>query len=314
MIEKPPDEYMFTEEELGKRMLFEERKDPDVIQISQSLIKAMHYDEVTGTPAACPRNIHACYVQKHYTAPTETMQYGLFFESAILGATRDGEVWDRLPTTPKTGKPTVDSERIALQVEKFEKEIKPAFQLDTTHAHIELKAPIQGRPDMELVGHLDLLSPILDPRGQEMMWADEDFPEGIEPELIPMAIIDIKTTKTIKSTFGDFAWGLPKIMDHTQAYMYTYLYNHNFPKLKQPPFYYVVVEFGPDMDYKVVRKNVAPHHLAELQEKIRRTIAHMDEWKRRDWPIRPGRENCARCPLKHNCDGYRVGKDIEYVN
>lgn len=284
----------------------------DKVRISQSLIKAMRFDRTTGEPEACAMRIKAQYIDNMRDRPSEAMMQGLYFETAILGHGRGGQQVLDLPRTAKTDKKTATHERIDQQVRRFKEEIAPAFGLVIGEDNVQLEyvMPLDSE-DYELALHPDLISPIKDPTLSKL-------------EDIPMACVDIKLTENVYANFGDFCWGVPHLMDHTQAAIYALSlaeadkdyakwFQDRYPDAGIFPFYYLIVEHGTSMRYKLIRKRVLPNDVAEMKQTIRRTKAQLSAWREDNWPKTPNWKDCEGCPLASTCSEYRIGRDIQVI-
>lgn len=268
------------------------------IKISQSLIKALRFDELD-EPQVCPKLVKLQYIDGMFDSPSTVMQYGNYFETQILGSNKDGSRTDDLPRTFKRGEKTTDHQRIDDMVDEFKNVVIPEYMLDVeSHPHIELEAQLPGIP-YPIVGHLDLVSDIMDPT--------------IDPDnKIGPVIIDLKITADLGATYGPFPWGAPYRMDHLQAKFYQYLWEEQYGEPTY--FYYFVAEYGPKRNWKVFRRDRKPLDKQEVKEAIRKTSSYLDEWlKTSDFPIKPNYEDCSRCPLGGSCPGYRIGRSVEII-
>lgn len=288
------------------------RPDPNLTDISQSMIKAMRFDKITGDAEACPARIRAAYIKGMKFKPSEAMTYGLYFETQVLGCTRGKGAVTDLPRTASTNKKTAVHDRLDAQVGRFKQEVAPNFGLVIGEDNVQLEYFMKlDKENYQFVLHPDLISPIRDPT----LDPDHD---------IPMAVIDVKTTESIFNSFGDFAWAVPATMDHMQAASYSLAmaqgdpdysawFQRVYPGQGIFPFYYLIMEYGTGMRYKWVRKRVMPNDVAEMKQTIRRTIGTLEQWKAMDWEERPSYKDCNECPLAATCSKYRIGKEIEVI-
>jgi len=267
------------------------------IKISQSLIKAMRYNE-EGEAQTCPTFLKLLYIDKLKIEPSLSMQMGNYFETKVLGANRDGTKTTQLPLTHSTQKKTADNIRIDDMAFEFLNTIVPTYALELKNSHIELEAEMKGSA-FGLIAHLDLVSPILDPT--------------IDPDkIVDCAIIDTKLTSDIGNSWGDFSWGTPEKMDHFQADFYDVVWEHNMGS--RVPFYYIVCEHGTGRNWMVIRKRVTDEHRATVADKVVRTSNVLSEWASKSrFPIKPNYEDCKRCPIKDACEGYRIGHSVKVI-
>lgn len=269
------------------------------IIISQSLIKAL--DEEKGR---CPEKARAVYLEGRKTYPSDAMQKGNFFETLVYGGTYSGEKVQLEPL--KSGAQSADEIRIRKQAHKLKATIRNEFKMDFAEMHVEIIVKLKNtgtRYTYKLRARIDMISSLLDLTKESTI----NYPDGF----VPRAIVDTKLTESIHSNFGDFAWGTPHLMDHLQAHFYDYVYELKYGH--QLPFYYLVMESGPTMDYKFIRKMISATNRAETREAIRRTINSVESYSRDGWPMLPSHDNCKGCPMKAECPMYKVGKDIQVI-
>ena len=262
---------------------------PRVI-LSQSFIKAM--DEEAGR---CPARAKACYLDGYKSKPSAAMTAGNHFETVAFGQVDSGEkiYMDRL----KSGAKSTDQIRIEhnawMLLNKWVKE----YQMDLHQMRPHITVGLGERYVFR--ARMDAYSSMLD----LTIW----------PELMPRVIVDFKLSAGLHSTYGDFSWGAPELMDHTQAYAYTWAYMQLHGE--KVPFYYFVISSKAKNEHKRILKEVNPMHLREFKESLRRTIAAIDDYDTRGmWPRVPGEMNCRGCPLKDSCDKYRLGRNTYVVS
>lgn len=276
--------------------------EPKVIHISQSLIKAL--DEEKGR---CPDKARAIYIDGMDSKPSFAMRRGLFFETIAFGATDSGEQVFMDPK--KTGGQSAEEIRVRKQAHRLKTEIRSQFQMDwhepRPHILVDLKTNSTVFKYV-LRARIDMITSIMD-KTKEGIAAS---PAG--DGFIPRVIVDFKTTDSILSNFPvEFAWGMPHLMDHTQAKFYSWVYKLKYGMLV--PFYYIVMDTSTDMDYKIVRKLIGGVDLQEIKETVRRTIATVEQFSQEGWPLVASHDNCRGCPLSDGCPAYRQGKDIQVV-
>ena len=265
------------------------------IRISQSLLKRLRPDELD-EPQVCPKLIKLEFIDGVRPGISTAMQQGNYFETLILGANRDGEKTVDLPRL-KNDQKNATHVRIDDMAERFMTDIRHQYCLDLSACHQEIIFEVPGL-EHELIMHLDLVSPILDPT--------------IDPtNALPAAIIDIKLTESLATTFPPFCWGRPQLMDHVQADFY--YEGWRISQGEAIPFYYAVFEHGTTRNFKFFRKEVSALNRAELAERIRKADATLTEWEEEDFPIKPNAEDCQRCPLKNSCPGYTIGTSVEVI-
>jgi hypothetical protein len=256
------------------------------VSINQTLIKKLKQENV------CPRELYHIYIAKDVPSiPSESMNKGLVFENLALDLNNDAKI-----PSLKTGGTPVDYVRIIRQAKRFKEEIVPQFKMNIEKKNTQIFIEHKYSDRVVLYGTLDFCSPI----------EDQDL------GTVPVAIHDLKMTSSIYKQFGDYCWAFPYNIDHTQAYLYTYIYQKEFGWTV--PFYYWVFDYSPDMNYKPIRKLVEPLHILELEEAIRVSLEKIDYFEKLGWQTEiPNEKNCKECPLKENCKSYNPKKTIEVV-
>lgn len=254
-------------------------------KISQTLIKLFKQDY-------CPTYIKEVYIDKNYASkPSIAMLRGLYFETQVIGSGAHGQSVNNLPLL-KNGTKSASHQRVDRQVRDFQKTLglHNMVILDT-----QTVLTYKFDDNLELNGTLDCLASLHDD-----VLGDVD-----------KAIVDIKLTSSIYKEFGDWSWHFPHNMDHTQAVMYTYLYEQMTGE--QLPFYYLVFDYAPNPSYKIVRKEITNMDKAELDESIRRTLDKILYHEKNDWGYNPSYSNCKLCPMNQTCPEYTKAKKVEVI-
>lgn len=256
------------------------------VYISQSMIKAFEKDKY------CPMKLKKIFVDKTYQSiPSESMNRGVFFETLCLGSGVKGKKINDLPRL-KNNKKSVAQERIEMQAKQFPI-ILNAHKMNIIEKDIYLEYKLEE--GVFICGTTDFLSSI---------WDDSD---GI----IDKAIIDLKLTQNIYSQFGPYCWHFPHNMNHIQAFMYTYLWR--MVRGLDLPFYYMVFDYKPTPEYKIIKKLVGKLEMYELQEAIRKTLEKINFHESRGYFTVPLHENCKDCPLSDVCPDVSRAKKIETI-
>lgn len=255
-------------------------------KISQSLIKAFAQD------GYCPMKLKVIYIEKtHNLIASEHMNRGVFFETLCLGSGVHGKTLNDLPRL-KNGKKSVSQERIEDQAAQFQSTlINHKMKVLDKDVYLEY----EYEDGITLNGTIDFTSPI---------WDDTDGP-------IPKAIIDLKLTMNIYSQFGPYCWHFPHNMDHTQAYMYSYLWREIHGE--EIPFYYLVFDYKPTPEYKIIKKLTGKLEEYELKESIRRTVEKIYLHESKGYFTNPKSTNCKNCPLQNQCPDFTKAKKIQTV-
>lgn len=256
------------------------------IKLSQTTIKEFLKEDY------CPLKTKEIYLERNVDSePTLSMQKGIYFETQCIGSGVLGKKLDDLPRL-KNGNKNADHQRIDMQVMEF-KNVLNHHTITIKDTQVNMKHKVNSR--LFLDGTADIIGSIY----------DEEF------GMIDEAIIDLKLTANIFSQFGDYCWHFPANMDHTQAQMYSFLYE----KINgiEVPFYYLVFDYKPEPGYKIIRKDIKPIDKHELKESVRSTVEKIDYHDETGWRTKPNYENCKTCPLKDKCPDYSKAKKIEVI-
>ena len=232
----------------------------------------------------CPAQLKAIYLEQSVKIETTKAQRkGLYFETKVLGSSADGSKTITLPLTT-AGKKTADQHRIEQQVANFKSVIKE-HEITIQRKQIKIDTVIDKNFALGTV--LDIIGIV-----------DEDNP----------CIIDLKLTANVNSEWGDFAWGTPELMDHTQAILSCYIFEQMYDA--QPVWYYLLFDYKPESDYKIIRRTIKGLDYKELQQQLNTIIQQILEWEKADWPYVPTYNNCYTCPLKAFCTQQITRKPI----
>lgn len=265
----------------------------DQITLSQTIIKKLKDDY------NCPQRIKATYMDR--TAkdePSDAMIKGMYFEYKAIGNPNfDGEVIDDLARI-QGGKKSTEHLRIDQQVERFKKEVMPLYDIQ-----------IQGHGEdfiAELNGHVKLKIKI-------DFYGTIVLEDGVYP-----LIGDLKLTANLHSQWGDFSWGNPFNMDHTQAMVYTYVFKKVMLEsgekfTKDPIFIYFVFDYKPIPEYKLIHVNPSPIRMSEMEESIRSVWEKIRVYERTGWPYNPSFVQCSKCPLNKTCPAVIKKQPIQII-
>ena len=295
-------------------------KFPGKIIINQSLIKKL-IDKYQNEVDFCPKYIKECVMDRNCEQkPTNAMLAGKFFESLVLGSTTDSKAILDLPRKkltkkrieelkakglPLIGDKKIDQIRIEEQAERAKRRFEElgieVYHGINTHQTIYKK----WSDRYILSGELDLFpTPILY--------------NGIKR----LAIIDLKLTADVHSTFGSFCWGKPQYMDHLQGDMYHYLIrdidfdlNPNMKEIITPKvqeliefeeviFLYWVWGYKKEpleeqeifLERTYRDESGTDFRQKELQERIRKAIAIIEREETFGWEPKPVHDQCINCP------------------
>lgn len=258
------------------------------IRLNQTVIKILNNFDFSDANM-CPAQVKATMFSdsEFESLPTASMMKGLYFENLALDLNRDIEV-----PILKNGKKPVDYERIEAQAEKF-KNIKEDHEIMIYSKQEFIE--VDYTEEIKLFGTLDFVSSLRE--------NDEIFHEK--------AIVDLKLTGNVYSTFGDYSWAFPTNMDHTQAFMYNELYKIKYGE--DLPFFYMVFDYSPSMNYKIFRKQISSIERAQLTESIRMAIARIKYFDENGWIEIPRHDRCGNCPLKDTCNKFTNKRNVEVI-
>ena len=294
--------------------------------ISSSVLKRMFFHG--NERPFCPYYIYQdCILKVVEKEPSISMKYGSYFETQCLGSGAGGRITDDLPRKDLTlkqeqanklaeskgnpkiyhGEPTINHIRIDSQVVEF-KRLCSKYQIAVAppyNTQVRIYKPFDE--NITLVGELDIFPTLI--MGKE------------SPRL---AIIDLKLTSDLNSTFGEFAWGDFSSMDTIQGVMYHYLVrdidyefnaamsgNTNLRDLITPATESIIARnellfLFWTFDYKKpVEKlgnkffpvNYNTNAESELKETIRKCASLLDYHEGDGWKLKPGKY-CNGCPIK----------------
>ncbi len=243
--------------------------------IGTSIVKQFSADN------PCPAKLEAVYMNGlGREDPTEAMIKGNYFETLVLGCCSDGTRVDDLPRKKTKVKGTdefakyIDQVRIDLQAVLFPKVMK--------HHKIEIDE-VQTRMINEIDDTL-------------VIGTAADAIGTIDKSLL---VLDVKLTKDITSTWGDFCWGSPEHMDHSQAVLLSWLYEKCYSV--KPRFIYAVFDYKEHSDHELIEKVVTATDYIELQNKIRLVLEKINHFQESGWYKVASYANCRNCPLKQEC-------------
>jgi hypothetical protein len=293
--------------------------------ISPSLIKKFFYrgNEIE----YCPRRIMDTYINPiHEDITTESMLNGKYFESLCIGSTRDGSVVTDLPRKQLTkrqidenerylsvgeqpihiGEKTIDQVRIEQQSLVF-KQLAKKYMMTIEPFNTQTEIRLKLNDEFGVEGHPDIFpTPLLSKKlGLIMAW------------------FDLKLTLDLNSEFGNFCWGRPELMDHTQDQGYEYIIrnintkdNEHLGDILIPSvlnmchagaikgYYWVFSYSNKSMSNKPVPVNYDKHAENEIKELLRKTMSKIEYYDKLNWPTRPNYNVCLTCPLKKECNDY----------
>jgi hypothetical protein len=285
------------------------------LEVSSTLIKDLMEN---GTEKEyCPNYIYNKWILgKDVFKVSDDMDKGSYGETMLLGGSARGKSMDDLPRLKNSNK-SKDQQRIDMQVirakQKIAKHNIAIYPGDNTQVLIFKE--ING---VMCRGEFDIFP-------TPFMKYIYDKSNNVIDSLLGIAIIDVKFTGNLESTFGPNgggSWGNFELMDHTQAIMYLELVRdidwelnkHISPELREIInatkdkdiwFYYWVFDFKRDeslIDDKLFEVIWTPDKQAEIKERIRKVKSIFDyHFEMRDWEnCIPNQINCRKCTIDCN--------------
>jgi len=275
----------------------------------------------------CPRFMKECYIDKTIDSiSSEPMMKGKFFESLAFGSTTNSAAVTDLPRKklskkaiaeltakklPIKGEKTVDQVRIETQVERLKKRAEELMIQIQTGVNTHVPIYKKFNDEILLAGEFDLFpTPVLY--------------EGI----MRLAIIDLKLTGDVNSTFGGFGWGNPNHIDYIQGDMYHFLVRDiDFelnPHLKdvlderlldiiknnQIIFLYWIWGYKEPLEFqeKIIERQYEESfggslRQQDLKERIRKAYSILKREEMMGWIENPCQKHCRMCPLNKNFGG-----------
>lgn len=266
------------------------------ILLSQSFMKALNHGfDQAELPkpdmAKCPMKAKAIYIEGMQSYPTDAMVRGNFFETLVFGSTDSGEKVAMRET--KSGGKSVDQTRIEQHALELRTKWKNEFIMDWHSPREHILVTLNDKYDL---------------RARTDMVTSMKIHDGsVEPKVIT----DWKVTDSILANHGDFAWGVPEAMDHTQAACYTWAFEMKYGF--RPYFFYWVFDLSPARMMKIVGGKVNDELMNTFKQNLKRVISAIEHYLVNGWPLIPSYDNCKGCPIRNECPAYKQGKDIQLI-
>lgn len=230
---------------------------------------------------------------------TQSMLYGIYFESLILGRGNSSIATD-LPRL-SSGKKGVDQLRIEDAAHQFSR-VAESYGMIINDKNVQVKAqknyelpdnhPYKRQLNITVEGTGDLITP--------MVYRKIEYPEFC---------IDIKLALNRDNLHGEFCWGAPEYMDHTQGILYSTLF--------ELPFAYMIWDYKKDdRGHKLIMLNTLANYINreiipeieglfqqakrrefDLYQSISLTIDKIIQYETEGWPAEPSYSLCTNCPL-----------------
>jgi len=337
----------------AKSVIIEETKVEVSIQPKKEIhFKLMHPDKFIVTQSDMKKLIQFgeevphCALQfmetiifKNFKWPESlSMLSGSYFETLCLGSGAGGKkvldlprktlsekkykemIAAGIPEADIKGEKTIDQVRIEQQALRFPQRMA---ELKIAINEYNTQVPILKHlwANVFLAGELDIWPTVM-----------------LTPEGLRWVILDLKLTADVYSTWGDFAWGAPETMDHTQGRCYLELIeNINFelnPHLKDLhdtmpkvfekanngdfAFYYWIWGYKKEQLHLQEKNNIRVHYgqmeRKELMESIRKYVAIVEHYMNMDTiPTHPCFDFCNKCPVSSLNGGYCTDMSLTQV-
>lgn len=278
----------------------------------------------------CPRQFMEVKVLKNFSwEPTLSMLYGSYFETLCLGRGAAGKMVLDLPRKVLSekkkremqimgipdeqikGEKTVDQIRIEQQALRFPQRLT---ELKVTINEYNTQVPILKHlwDNVYVSGELDIWPSLM-----------------LTHEGLRWVILDLKLTSDVYNTWGEYCWGEPENMDHTQGHMYLELIKnidfHLNPHLRELQdtmptvfemanngefsFYYWVWGYKKEPLHLQEKYNIRVHYgpteRSELWESFRKYVAIVEHYLALNAiPTQPCYDFCAKCPVSSLNGGY----------
>lgn len=288
--------------------------------LTQSLISRFLY-KGEERELFCPSKTYHIDMIKSHHYRTASMLNGSYFETLCIGSGAGGRITEDLPRKrlvkarelenikrKQSGLPeikgdkTMDQIRIEQQAQRF-KVLSAKYQITVLdeNTQVRITIPWHKNPEIYLSMEFDI------------------FPTAIiTNEGLKLAIIDLKLTADINTSFGEYCWGAPEYMDLIQAYMYHYgarqVINHvdNNPRMvelltkpavaliqhNQLEFYYWVFNYKKEtLEDKLVKVVWDVTKEQELHEAIRKVASLIEYYEQLGWPAKPNYKLCKECTV-----------------
>ena len=290
--------------------------------ISQSLIKKILYNGEERE--VCPYQIYNVDILHKFRGETTLpMECGNYFETQCIGSGASGQRTDDLPRklltkTQETenrvlgrqGKALVkgnkrsDHLRIDEQILRF-KSLCSKYQVMITDTNTQIPIIIPWEKDEKILLTMQL----------------DIFPTPIfYKRKLSVAIIDLKLTADLNSSYGEYCYATPEHLDLIQGKMYHYgvrninrdlnphLSNVLTPEVEnmikhEGLFFLWIFNYKKTtLEDKFIEVIWDKTKEAELHESIRKTVSVIEMFEAQAWPVQPSYNRCKHCPIKE-CEG-----------
>jgi hypothetical protein len=248
-------------------------------KLSQSLVKELYKYKLK---EECGLRIEAKYITKSVEFPSsEAQELGNYFEYKATGQLpRDGHTPE--PILLKTGKPSIDYQRMDSQVENFKRIMKRLnFSIEQT-GFTFTNPKYSGITD--IIAH------------------DNNIKTKVANK--KRIIIDLKTSGLLHDKWSEYGWADESIEEKDglmiQAIHYKLLAKYEWG-IEDIPFYFMIFSSKNDWEYKVFKVNVDEATLQIHYNNLLNVKKFLDDTMSKGWTPYPKFAVCKECPLADNC-------------
>lgn len=240
------------------------------MRLSQSSVKDLEKE------STCPTRWKAQWIDKLITSQsTEAQQKGKYFEQLVLGkGAIENEAVDDLPRL-KNGNKSVDQIRIEEQAELAKDML---FNTESEHylgfkvKDVQVRLKHENYPIV-----LDVLA------------VDKD---GVDID------IDLKLTKDVTQTFGDYGWGNHESLDYLQQVHYHNIYKKIYNKESRSML--LVFDYSKNRRVKSIELDITDKAIDESEYRFEAAKEVVTYYNENGWKYNASESECSDCPL--NCE------------
>jgi hypothetical protein len=239
----------------------------------------------------CPYKWYHNWVHKAIPREgTDAMDYGRYFETLVIGGSAHDEGLHELPLL-KNGKKSAINIRIDEQAGYAismlqDPECPDYMDLEMYETQVEL-----SNKDMNIRGIADITGRLLDGRH---------------------ALIDLKLTADVSSTYGAYSWGEPENMDFFQQVLYGYLYEQIYGV--KPVNLLMVFDHSPNLGRKVIEIEVEDYSYDQMFDRIESFEEALLYYEENGFTKAPSKKECEDCPFVDiGCDVPFAPGKVDYI-
>ncbi len=214
-------------------------------------------------------------MKKEFRSPvTPPMAMGLHFEDLVLGSTATDDALPPLPTT-STGKETIDVKRMWQQAKRVSELVRNIEEFGYKLSDTQKIVHYEPAPGAEIRGVIDFMA--INAEGKECMF-------------------DLKLTKDLSNTYGDYAWGNVENMDLFQQVVYQLAWEQETgTELAENNL--LVVDYSPELRIKLFKLNITDFARDQARDRILGTMNVIEHYEANGFSVDPSEKECGKCPL-----------------